>query len=67
MIRWGVRPGIMTSLEFCVRDQKSVRVGGEHNAGWIKNAWSPAVEVAATLATMAIWGTALVSAALVAY
>jgi hypothetical protein len=60
MIRWGVRPGIVTSLELRARVWRSVGVGGEHNAWWIKCTWLPAVEVAATLATMAIWGTAVV-------
>jgi hypothetical protein len=60
MIRWGVRPGIVTSLELCARAQRSVGVGGEHNTWWIKHAWSPAVEVAATLVAMVIWGTAVV-------
>jgi hypothetical protein len=32
MIRWGVRPGIVTSLELGARAQRSVGVGGEHNA-----------------------------------
>jgi hypothetical protein len=62
MIRWGVRPGIVMSLELCVRARRSVGLGGEHNAWWIKRPWSPAMEVAATLAAMAVWGTAVVSA-----
>ncbi len=48
------------SLEPCARAWRSVGVGGEHNSWWIKHAWSLAVEVAATLATMAVWGTAVV-------
>ena len=32
MIRWGVRHGIAVSLEHCTRAQRSVGVGGEHNA-----------------------------------
>jgi hypothetical protein len=59
-IRWGVRPGIVTSLELCARARRSVGVGGEHNAWWIKYAWSPAMEVAATLAVMAMWGNVVV-------
>jgi hypothetical protein len=59
-IRWGVRPGIVVSLELCARAQRSVGVGGEHNAWWIKWAWLPAMEVAATLAVMAIRGNAVV-------
>jgi hypothetical protein len=39
----------------------SIGVGGEHNAWWIKHAWLPTVEVAATLAAMAVWGNAVVS------
>ena len=35
-------------------------VGGEHSAWWRKRAWSPAVEVAATLAAMAMGGRPLV-------
>ncbi len=32
MISWGVRPGIVVNLELCIRAQRSVGVGGEHNA-----------------------------------
>ncbi len=60
MIRWGVRPGIVVSLEPCARAWRNVGVGGEHNAWWIKRAWLLTVEVAATLAAMAVWGTAVV-------
>jgi hypothetical protein len=60
MIRWGVRPGIVVCLELSVRAQRSVGVGGEHNAWWIKCAWLPAVEVAATLVAMAVGGIAVV-------
>ncbi len=60
MIRWGVRPGIVTSLELLARVQRSVGGGGKHNAWWIKCAWLPAIEVAARLAAMAVWGTAVV-------
>jgi hypothetical protein len=38
-IRWGVRPGIVVSLELCVRAQRSDGVGGEHSPWWIKRAW----------------------------
>ena len=55
-----MRPGIVVSLELCIRAQRSVGVGGEHNAWWIKYAWSPAMEVAATLAVMAMWGNVVV-------
>jgi hypothetical protein len=61
MIRWGTRPGIVTSLELRARAQRSVKVGGQHSTWWIKCAWLPAVEVAATLAPMTIWSTAVVS------
>ena len=36
------------------RAQRRDGVGGEHSAWWMKRAWSPAVEVAATLAAMAV-------------
>jgi hypothetical protein len=55
-----VRPGIFLSLELCTRAQRSVGVDGEHNAWWMKHAWLPVVEVAAILAAMAVWGTAVV-------
>jgi hypothetical protein len=58
MIRWGVRPGIVVSLELCARAHRSV---GEHNAWWIECTWLTAVEVAATLAAMAVKGNAVVS------
>jgi hypothetical protein len=55
-----VRPGIVVSLELRARAHRSVGVGGEHNAWLIKRAWLPAVEVAATLGTMAVRGKAVV-------
>jgi hypothetical protein len=61
MISWGVRPRIVVSLELCTRAQRSVGVGGDHNAWWIKRTWLPAVVVAATLAAMAVRGNAVVS------
>jgi len=54
MIRWGVRPGMVVSSELRVRTHRRDGVGGEHSAWWMKRAWSPAVEVAATLAAMAV-------------
>ncbi len=51
---------VVTSLELCARARRSVGVGGEHSTWWIKHAWLLAVEVAATLAVMAVWGTAVV-------
>jgi hypothetical protein len=35
-IWWGVRPGIVVSLELCPRARRSVVVGGEHNSWCIK-------------------------------
>jgi hypothetical protein len=60
MIRGGMRPGIVVSLELNARTRRSVGVGGEHNLWWIKLTWSMVVEVAATLAAMALRGNALV-------
>ncbi len=57
---WGVRPGIVMSLELRARTRRSVEVDGEHNAWWIKCAWFPAVEVAAKLVAMAVRGKAVV-------
>ncbi len=54
MIRWGVRPGIVVSSELRVRARRRVGDGGEHSAWWMKRAWSPAVEVVAMLAAMAM-------------
>ncbi len=53
-----MRPGIETSLELHAWAQRSVGVGGEHNAWWMKRAWWLAREVAAMLVAMAMWGTA---------
>jgi hypothetical protein len=60
MIRWVVRPRIVVSSELCARAWRSVGIGGKQNTWWIKCAWLPAMEGAATLATMAIRGTAVV-------
>ena len=65
MIRWGVRPRIVVSLELQARARRSVGVGEEHNAWWIKFTWSLAVEVAATLAAMAVRGNAMVGGVIV--
>jgi hypothetical protein len=46
MIRWGVRPEIVMSFKLWARAWRSVGVGGEHNAWWIKCTWSSAMEVA---------------------
>ena len=54
MIRWGARPGMVVSSELRVRARRRDGVGDEHSAWWMKRAWSPAVEVAATLAAMAV-------------
>ena len=54
MIRWGVRPGMVVSLELRARACRRDGVGGEHSDWWMKRAWSPAVEVSATLAAMAV-------------
>ena len=54
MIRWGVRPGMVVSLELRARAHRRVGDGGEHSAWWMKCAWPPAVEVVATLAAMAV-------------
>jgi hypothetical protein len=63
MIRWGVRPGIVVSLELHARAQRSVGVGGEHNTLWMKRALLPVMEMAATLAAMAVMGSAVVGVA----
>jgi hypothetical protein len=60
MIRWGVRPGIVVSSELSARARRSVGVGGEHNTWWIKCAWLPAMEVAATSAAMSVRGNAVI-------
>ena len=54
MIWWGVRPGMVVSSELRARACRRDGVGGEHSAWWMKCAWLPAVEVAATLAAMAL-------------
>ena len=54
MIRWGVRPGMVVSSELHVRAPRRDGVGGEHSAWWMKRAGLPAVEIAATLAAMAV-------------
>jgi hypothetical protein len=53
---WRIRRGVRHGA----KAQRRVGVGGEHNAWCIKLAWSPAVEVAATLAAMAMRGNAMV-------
>jgi hypothetical protein len=53
-MRWGVRPGMVVSSELHVRARRSDGVGGEHSAWWMKCAWSPAMEVDATLAAMTV-------------
>jgi len=45
---------MVVSSELCARVHRSDGVVGEHRAWWMKRAWSPAVEVAATLAAMAV-------------
>jgi hypothetical protein len=50
----------LPAKELCARARRSVGVGEEHNAWWIKFTWSLAVEVAATLAAMAVRGNAVV-------
>ncbi len=57
---WRVRPEIVTSLELCARAWRSVGVGGEHSAWWIKCTLLPVVEVAKMLAAMVVCGTAVV-------
>jgi hypothetical protein len=60
MIRLGVRPGIVVSLELRARARRSFGVGGEHNARWTKRASLPAVEVPAMLSAMVVRGNAVV-------
>jgi hypothetical protein len=64
-IKWGVRPGIVVRLELCVRAWRSDGDGGEHKAWCKKRTWLPAVEVAATLAAMAVRGNAMVGGVIV--
>jgi hypothetical protein len=44
----------------CEGPEECWGVGDEHDAWWIKRAWSPAVEVAALLAAMAVRGYSVV-------
>jgi hypothetical protein len=46
---------MVVSSELRARARWRDGVRGEHSAWWMKRAWSPAVEVAATLAAMAVW------------
>jgi hypothetical protein len=61
MMKCGVRPGNFLSSVLCARACRRDVIGGEQSASWRKHAWSPAVEVAVTLATMAMGGRPLVS------
>ena len=45
---------MVVSSELCVGARRRDGVRGEHSAWWMKRSWSPAVEVAATLAAMAV-------------
>jgi len=45
---------MVVSSELRARARRRDAVGGEHSAWWMKCAWSPAVEVATTLAVMAV-------------
>ena len=45
---------MVASLELRARARRRVGAGGEHSAWWMKHACSPAVEVDAMLATMAM-------------
>ena len=54
MIRWGVRHGMVVSLELCARARTRDGDGVEHSAWWMKRAWSPTMEVAKTLVAMAV-------------
>jgi hypothetical protein len=60
MMRCGVRPGNVLSSVLGTRARRRDVVGGEQSAWWRKRAWSPAVEVVATLAAMAMGGRPLV-------
>jgi hypothetical protein len=64
MMRCGVRLGNVLSSVLRARAHRRDVVGGEQSAWWRtwwrKRAWSPAVEVAATLAAMAMGGRLLV-------
>jgi hypothetical protein len=48
---------MVVSSELRARARRRDGVGGEHRDWWIKRAWSPAVEVDATLAAMAVMGS----------
>jgi hypothetical protein len=45
---------MVVSSELHARARRRDGVGGEHSAWWMKRAWSLAVEVATTLAAMAV-------------
>ncbi len=61
MMRCEVRPGNVLSLVLRARARRRDGVGSEQSAWWRKCTWLPAVEVAATLAAMAMEGRPLVS------
>jgi hypothetical protein len=48
---------MVASSELHARTRRRVGIGGEHSAWWMNRAWSPAVEVDATLAAMALMGS----------
>jgi hypothetical protein len=60
MMKCGVRPGNVLSLVLHTRARMRDVVGGEQSAWWRKCTWSPAVEVVAMLAAMAMGGRPLV-------
>ena len=45
---------MVVSSELRARARRRDGVGGEHSDWWMKRAWSPAVEVDAMLAAMAV-------------
>ena len=45
---------MVVSSELRARARRKDGVRGEHSAWWMKRTWSPAVEVAAMLAAMAV-------------
>ncbi len=59
-MRSGVRLGNVLTLVLRTRARRRDGVGGEQSAWWRKRTLSPAVEVAATLAAMAMGGRPLV-------
>jgi hypothetical protein len=59
-IRWGVRSGIIVSLELCTRAQRSVGVGGEHNACCIYSHMVAGCGGGCNLVDMAVRGNAVV-------